>query len=287
METHISLVVFWIIEGLTGVILNILGLYLLLTDKRVKVHHLILIHLSGFDFLYLTLEVAYHSSVLILYGDVSTRHMLKKIATTFLLVGQYQIITLLTIDRVLAVALTVQYKALVTRRRAAYIFTVVWMVCWAHIPYSYFTGKTMLTTVWTLSVLAFIVVSYVYIALKMRIYHRSFQRELSNSSVTKAMTLKHRIPLLIVISFIVFICVPNLLWSFVGVSPWYYGVRFLNYTLDPLVYILGCPRHRNRVMKYFRRLGKLSRDEEVIGFEMTDITVAELVENSITLFVQK
>ena len=242
----------WSIEGILAVILNLFGLYFLITHKKQKVTHILLIHLTCIDIVYICLEVIYHSIDLTVHPNTATRHWWKRIASLVLMIMQYQTVSLLTLDRVLAVKFCLRYGVVVTKRRAKYALVFIWLICACHTPYFILTNGWngwwngwRILVFWVILVLVFFIVAYLYIVIKVIKYKREFRE------ITQQLThppFKYHVPLLIVISFLCTITLPEMFRQFEVLNyTWGACAEYLNYIFDPLVYTLGCPHIRYRI----------------------------------------
>ena len=248
--TITSFIATWSIIGILVVILHIWGLHFLLTEKNKKVSRLILIHMSCVEIMVMTMEVSYHSTVIYLYLNASSRHMWKYCMTLVLLIAQFQLAILLTLDRVAAVSLGLRYAIIVTKRRVCIAFLVVWFVCVIHIPYPFFTDKSTIYLVWEVTTFVIIVTSYIYILVKI---HKDKKESKGMATNGNQRPVKYHIPLLIVSNFLIFIVIPEFVHEFFRRPTWFYILWYLSYICDPLIYTLGRPKTRSRIGVYFNK----------------------------------
>ena len=104
-DIYILFISIWSVEGLVALLLNFFGIYFLVTEKKNKIMHKLLIHLSVVEVAFISLEVVYHSRALVVFNDASSRHRWKKVLTLVITVAQFLSIAMLTFDRVLIVKL--------------------------------------------------------------------------------------------------------------------------------------------------------------------------------------
>ena len=116
-----------------------------------------------------------------------------------------------------------------------------------------------------------IIISYAYIFISMHMRQRSLQ---DGSRHRAQRNMRYRVPLLIVVSFIAFYIIPELMLFFgFQSSIWFYLVWCLNYVCDPLVYMFGSAVIRGRVVRFLKRvfrkdvseLRKRSQDQTAVS----------------------
>ena len=254
MSPSTIFIITWCLEGSLAVFLNVCGLYFLLTEKKKKVSNLILIHMSFTEILFLSLEVPYHTSVLLIYSEIYSRHIWKKCFTLLLLVTKFQSMILLTLDRILAVKLGLHYASTVTKKRLFVAYIGVWTVTLAHIPYAIFTRKNTIYLVWELLVLVFIILSYAYILIKIHLQRVKMAAIDSTGSHSNSNypPVKYHVPLLIVLIFLGFFVVPSLaLETGIKKPIWFYSIWYVYYMFSPIIYTFGQPKFRGRISRYF------------------------------------
>ena len=210
VDVTIIFITLWSFEGLAALILNFLGIYFLVTEKKYKIMHFLLIHLSLVEMIFISIEVVYHSRALYVYGVASPSpgSRLEKTINLVLLVSQFMSVALLTFDRVLMVRLGLRYEILVTKQKLALVILIVWMISLLHIPYYWLTKATTIYLVWEVTLAVGVVISYGYILLSIYMSQRSL-RGARQQMVSRR--LKYRIPLLIVVSLLAFYIVPELM----------------------------------------------------------------------------
>ena len=252
VDVTIIFITLWSFEGLAALILNFLGIYFLVTEKKYKIMHFLLIHLSLVEMIFISIEVVYHSRALYVYGVASPSpgYRLEKTINLVLLVSQFMSVALLTFDRVLMVRLGLRYEILVTKQKLALVILIVWMISLLHIPYYWLTKATTIYLVWEVTLAVGVVISYVYILVSIYMSQRSL-RGARQQMVSRR--LKYRIPLLIVVSLLVFYILPELMLTLgEDNTEWFYLFWFLNYLCDPLIYMFGLPFIRLRVYSYWQ-----------------------------------
>ena len=160
---------------------------------------------------------------------------------TALYLSVYQSVLLIVVDRVLAVYLVLKYKAVVTRKKLAIVYSVIWLVSTAtgvtryFIPYFIFHSRVWLSLDSITTII--IASSYFYIAISVYRRRRALRRDTSHATATQ---LNYQIPLFIICSFILTLPIPNFILM---LHPKLYGIWFqviwsLNWISDPLVYVI-------------------------------------------------
>ena len=231
----------WLVIAVIALIFHLLGVYLLMKLKRKRhVSHYLLFHLSGMEII----NIIWMGVFVVWQMDASSmmeRSRVELSGVVFLLVGQYISVILLTVDRVLAVALVFKYRRVVTARKLIIVFPVCWAICLAHgVIVWYFTGTFVkILLAWEIPIVVLLICAYIYIFIVVQIQGRKGR---INSNQKRKLNLK--VPLSIVATLIAFYVVPDFLVEsgVVQFSPWFYVVFYLNVLTDPIIYILGSPQ---------------------------------------------
>ena len=156
-----------------------------------------------------------------------------------------QTVVWVTLDRVLAVKLIMRYKIVVTRQKLYVVIIFIWSISIIQgITYWFAPEKTinLIWIVWDSILASIVVISYIYIIMAVRYQHRVMSE---SSSRTSPPTLKYRVPLLIVSSFVSLNLIPDIIILTGHDSVWLLNIWFLNYLLDPLFYVFHSRRFRN------------------------------------------
>ena len=228
----------WLVIAAISLFFHLLGVYLLMKLKRKRhVSHYLLLHLSGMEIINIMWMGVF------VFGHMDATSMVERSkvelsGVVFVLVGQYLSVILLTVDRVLAVALAFKYRRVVTARKLIIVFPVCWAICLAHgVIVWYFTSTFVkILLAWEIPIVVLLVCAYIYIFTVVEIQGRKGR---INSDQKRRLNIK--VPLSIVATLIAFYVVPDFLVESGAVqfSPWLYVVFYLNVLTDPVIYILG------------------------------------------------
>ena len=252
-------IIFWLVVAATSLLFQCFGFYLLFSQRNKKVMDCLLLHLSAVE-LALILWQAFHNIRYAICGmDLSKPTKLHQMGLIILLVGQMISVILITADRVLAVSLTIRYRAIVTKRRLKILFAAGWVLCISHgfIPY-YFSFKVLneILTAWDILVAIIIFTGYGYIVIIVQFKNRAL---VESNQYTKRPNLKLTVPGLILSAFVLFCLIPDLLLAIcIRLSLWILSNFYLNFLTDSLIYIFGSGRIQSRVRNSISKIS-LSR----------------------------
>ena len=123
----------WFIIAIASLILLCTGCYLLFSEKNKKAIDYLLIHLCCVELLTLIWDGT--KTIGLFFLEVkpnvkSTLLEIYKVGSVLLVVGQMMSVILLTVDRVLAVKLTIRYIVFVTKRRILISFLFAGSSAW-------------------------------------------------------------------------------------------------------------------------------------------------------------
>ena len=158
-------------------------------------------------------------------------------------------------DRVLAVKLTIKYRAVVTKRRTLILFPCCWALCIVLgivVYFSvYFIVYRVVLITWEIIVVIVIFFGYAYIILVVQGRNRKFA---ANHQQIQKTNVKLAVPTLVVVTFVLLFLVPDLLMT-LGVrhSIWFTCLVHLNILTDSLIYICGSGRMKCRIKNPFRK----------------------------------
>ena len=260
--------IIFFIEAWLSILLNIGGVYLLVTQKTIKVSHILLIHLSCLEIINTIANISsgYYRFILGIIEPVE----ISMVGVPFY-VGQMVAIILVTIDRVIVVYWNIKYHIHVTKRRLAYTLLLIWSLLLLYgIFLAYFWSRLLLTISFlscTISVVVIFILGYVYIALKV-LYGRN------TIGANPQQKLKWKVPFFLVLSFVLLILVPEFLSLHKPIPiDILVVVVYINYLLDPVVYIFGLKSTRTRMLSYWCNknssvLTKVLRRVSVVGIPL-------------------
>ena len=171
---------------------------------------------------------------------------------------QYLPLSIINIDRILAVNLVFRYRLVVTNKRLAYVLVSVWVlgvaygggVCW--LPPSSGVQKHVILGLCIAAVLVFIV-SYAYIIIKVHMARKAFSTAGQRSQQSR---FNYRIPLTIILTYILLVVATNLSLEFNAVKKvtvWHWIAWNLNNLADTMTYVFGSARIRSSWGRNSRR----------------------------------
>ena len=266
-------------ELIAALLLHSIGLYLLLTARNKKIMIWILAHLS-----FLELSNVIYDSVnsirLLFIGKVIHIEKYDLAIFTFFLSAQFLTLMTITIERVIAVKLTIKYIVVVNKRRLLFVFTCIWIVSVAMSLIVLFSTKPAFNIVlafWEILVAIVTISSYVYIALTVKSRRKRLSLGAQNMPRQR---LNLTVPFLIVLTLICFYFIPDMLLA-VGVeySIWFNTIFYLNFLTDALIYIFGLPQFRNRVKRFCCREKVRSRTDMTRSSVLSNISIISITDD--------
>ena len=247
------LYVFFIISGISF-LFGIFGIVLLLTLRQKKPSDMMLAHLTLCDMMNAVGNTAMVISFL--RGTFRKQRVILRAVTFSTAIPQFLSLVIITIDRILAVNLVFRYRLVVTNKRLAYVLVSVWVlgvaygggVCW--LPPSSGVQKHVILGLCIAAVLVFIV-SYAYIIIKVHMARKAFSTAGQRSRQSR---FNYRIPLTIILTYILLVVATNLSLEFDGVkiTAWHWIAWNLNTLADTMTYVFGSARIRSRLTSWGR-----------------------------------
>ena len=236
--------ILWLIVASISIILHVVGIFSLCSLRRRKVSDYLLILLSIVEILKITMRVVF--TILCMRTGACRRTNVLITTVAICLIGQYQSVILITVDRVLKVKLSMKYNALVTRNIIFRLLIPYVSICLVHgsITWIFPHLEIKILLAWEILVFAIIIISYLYMFLHLKISARRLSRR--SASTIRRQTLNLKVPILISVRFIAFYFTPNLLLAvkLIKFSPWLYSIYDLNIATDAIIYVLGTPKIR-------------------------------------------
>ena len=220
-------------------LLQVIGLYLLLTVKPKKPMDLLLVHLILIEVL---LEILYVRE----WHDLPP--LLKNWADRVIAWAvYYQTLSLIMIDRVLAVKLTLHYQLKVTKRKIIVALLTIWLIGILHGIAAWLNANTRIIVYhgWSCIVIIIFTVGYIFILTTVN----KSRRLLPCANAARAQRrLKYRVPFFIILSFIAFNVVPMLAYYVLKKNlDLFIAIGVVNFIADQLIYTLGTWRLRERI----------------------------------------
>ena len=245
---HFLVILLWIIEACTIILLHTCGIYLLVTERRHKIQHIILIQLSCLEILNIIWDLFFYKQTVLNTDALSE---VNRTGTLIIWIGIFLTVLTLTLDRLLAVRLGILYNIHVTTKRTCIVLMIIWFIALMHV-FNYFNfdekRQNILFVTWECVLLVFLVSSYLYIFIKLS----QLQRRTNSSTSLNQRQLNYRIPLLIVLSLICFVFLLDILMVMgVAYSTWFSLVYQFNFLADACIYIFGTRCIRKRVSAFW------------------------------------
>ena len=239
-------IVFWLVIAIVSFISQCIGCFLLSTQKGKK--DLLLLHLSGVELALIIWDSFFCIRYLVLAMDLIQPSKLYITGVIILVMEQIKSIILITVDRVLAVKLTIRYRIIVTRKRMNIVFAVSWLLSISHgVMVNYISLQEMkqIRSAWEILVTLMIITGYGYIIVLFQYRKRKLEE---NHRQIGRTNLKLTVPGLILLTYIILCVIPDLLLSFgTKFTLWILGLRYLNMLTDSLIYTFGSGRIRSRI----------------------------------------
>ena len=246
-------VICWIVVAVAALIFQCIGGYFLFSNRKKKVIDYLLLHLCFVELALLFWDAAFTIRHKVQGKDPATYLDIYKVGSIALVVGQMLSLILITFDRVLAVKLTIKYRAVVTKRRTLILFPCCWALCMIYgivIHYSsdFSVFKVVLST-WEIIVVIIIFFGYGYIILVVQSRNRKFA---ASGQRVQRPNIKLAVPTLVVVTFVLLVLVPDLIIT-LGVQHniWFTCSIHLNILTDSLIYIFGSGRIKCRIKNWF------------------------------------
>ena len=128
-----------------------------------------------------------------------------------------------------------------------------WIIALAHVAhYWYFdlSEHHVIFLIWECALLVLIISVYTFILVSLRLRWNHMNQ--TNVQGVSHRHFKYKIPAMIVVSFVCFVSLLDLLQFFgAEYKTWFSLVYNLNFVTDAAVYIFGTPRIRNRLFRYW------------------------------------
>ena len=195
-------VICWIVVAVSALVFQCIGCYFLYSNKNKKVMDFLLLHLCCTELVILFWDSAFTIRYIVWGKDPSTYFDIYSVGTIALFVSQMLSLILVTLDRVLAVKLTIKYRVVVTKGRILILFPFCWALCIVHGIVIYYTKfivfKVVLST-WEIIVFVVIFAGYGYIILVVQDRNRKFAA--SDQRAQRA-NVKLAVPTLVVVTFV-------------------------------------------------------------------------------------
>ena len=156
---------------------------------------------------------------------------------------------MITVDRVLKVNFSIKYNLFVTKRKLLLVCMCCWLISAGHGCTIWFVPNLLnkVFLVWEIFLIFFIVASYVYIFIYLRITRKNVLGDNVNSG--RAISLNLRVPTMILSTFIVLFAIPDMLLAtnIAQYNSWFSCVFTMNIFSDAIIYIFGTPKLRKSI----------------------------------------
>ena len=228
-----------------AIMLNSVGLYLLATTRKKRIMTLLMMHMSLME-ITCTLLWAVEEIYYYIFSTWPIKYNVTIVIAP--MTALFLTLAAITIERVLAVLLTIKFRMVVTKRRLALVLACVWFISLSMVMTLKFSRKVKFNHIMLFldSLLIIVYVgsySYILITVKRR------RRELrSNNGGPNTSGLNLKVPFLLMLTITCFSLIPDLVLVAGLKRPnWYSSLFYVNYISDPLIYLFGMPECKKRI----------------------------------------
>ena len=232
---HYSGMTLWYLQVVAGMAIHGCAVYGLLKKKSKRVGHMLLLHLCFTEFLHILWDLIFYS--LHFHTQIVLDSRIHLLGNVLFGLSANQTIAWITVDRILAVKLTLRYRVMVTRKKFYCLVCLIWSISVVQSISCWFTPDEIIKIrwlIWDTIVSLIVIFGYIYITVAVFLRHKSMRKY--SSQLLKS-RLKHRVPFLVVSSFVLLNLIPDALTFFGSSSVWLLNVLYMNYLLDPLIYV--------------------------------------------------
>ena len=231
-------------ELAVGSLLHCTGLILLLTARKSITGNLFLINLSFVELCYILHEGIPNAYAFIKNGYFGFPNRVGQTMVIFFHSARFLTLMAITADRGLAVRLALRYKIVVTRNRLLIVIFCIWLISSCLALIMWFSRANILNI---LLVTLESILIVVYLVCYMYIIFTLNQRQERFRNQTLARKLNIKVPFLLVLSFLCFFWIPELILAAgFTYSIWFLTMFYMNNIVDALIYILGLPECKRR-----------------------------------------
>ena len=237
------IIVLWILQACFVIVLHSCGLFLKIAQKERNAQDCILIHLSPCECLSIIWDMIYYKQTILMTEEMSTSNY---VGILVIWVAIFLSIAILTIDRLIAIKLNIKYNSTITNKTVCFALALSCIIALLHIVTYWFFDmmrQHYIFLIWEAGLLVIIIVTYIFIAVVAKTSHDNFNGQ--------SRQLKYHVPVLIVISFVCFVSVPDVFRA-VGYDhqTWFALIYNINFITDALIYIFGSPKTRQPLSSY-------------------------------------
>ena len=232
-----------------GIILNSFGIYILHKWKRRdNKQKFILVNLSILDILLASTElletiIRYTSNI-----EHELHHKIFRTVDVSLYVMYYQLITFISLDRLLCVLLHIKYNYYVTSKRVKRIISIIWLFGLCSVLPCIFSSSD---SIYKISEILFSILNFIVLLIAILTYATIGYKLKKNkmifvSSVGKRQQQNFIVPMLIILSFAICYAIPDIVHTFLVLHESetlsidviiMLLLHHINRCLDPLIYI--------------------------------------------------
>ena len=228
-------IICWFVVATAALIFLSTGCYLLISEKSKTAIDYLLLHLCFVDLV----TLLWNGISKFRFIFVGVDHSMQDyyiVGVVSLVVGQIISIIFLTVDRVLAVKLTIKYKACVTKRRILFLLLFCWIICFLHGFITYFfliSIYNLVLSIWAIVAVMIIFFGYGYIILVVQYRNRELT---VNSQQVRRPIVKLTVPAAIVTTFVLLALIPEMILAAgVSYSTWFLCFFHANYMSDSIL----------------------------------------------------
>ena len=251
-----------------AVILEVAGIYLLMSQTKRRISDLLLAH---FTFVELVFVVSHWR-----FKDFTVESLIAPYPSyvqnvhTCLIIQQVLSLLLLSFDRVLAVKFPLRYKVIITKTKLYIGLVISWVISASHMllmlnvhensdgVHDHSDSEScfqMVDFVWSCISVVGLSISYIYIIFKVERRRKRLFQQHGDTLQTHSQNLKYKVPFVIILTSLLFMLIPGILMFFVHsdlIVVIAIALFWLNYLSDPLVYILGSKKIKERLVKFWK-----------------------------------
>ena len=168
---------------------------------------------------------------------------------------------ILTFDRLICVIDPLKYQSRMTRKRVGFLVAITWLISLSlGILVGYWRNTEATRTIASIadvSCFVFLLVSYTFIIIRLKKSRDLFKNINSESELSnrKSIRKEHLVPGVIVVTFLLFYCLPFVVEKAIGDHQALYLCGNVGLLTDPLTYIFLAKHYRNNVVRIFCHSG--------------------------------
>ena len=253
LEDRIAIGV-WIAIALSSIAASGCAISMLLKKRSRTVADLFVLNLCISEFLGVMYNVILRP--LIWFCDIPHVSIVRSIGSQFVVTLIDLSTVCISLDRLLAVKLNLKYRLIVTQRKTMFVAGLIWSFSFisAGIRGIISSSTFIIWALWSSIAITSIIISYTYISVVLYRRKRLLQTNSSHKNVNR---FNYEIPFCITLSYMMTKFIPKLviLADSSLFTIWTLNIFYLNYLIDPLVYVIYVIYRK----RYSRKVVPMSR----------------------------